>query len=136
MNNDELLKKLYGPSAEDVKETYEPLPAPSKPIITLQDVDNKFIERYFVQLANVPDYIVEVSKTEFTSLKKNPRFVTTMIKWRIVGKKETITRPNNVVILGTEDLNRNAVMKADLTMRGIRKYITDYTQYWYAERYE
>lgn len=136
MNNDELLKKLYGSNAEDIKETYEPLPAPSKPIITLQDVDNKFIERYFVQLANASDYIVEVNKTEFNALKKNPRFVTVMIKWRIVGKKKTITRSNNVVILGTEDLNRNAVMKADLTMRGIRKYITDYTQYWYAERYE
>lgn len=136
MNNDELLEKLYGNRAEEIKEVYEPLPIPSKPIITLQDVNKKFVERYFVQLANEKGYITEVNKTEFTALKKNPRFVTVMIKWKIVGKKETITRPGNIVILGTADLNKNAVIKADLTMDGLRNYIKDYTEYWYAEFYE
>lgn len=134
---DNILNKLYGTGrANDIKNLYQPMPSPSKPIITLQDVDSKFVERYFVQLVTEKNMIVEVSKGDFSDFKNNPRFVTAVIKWRIVGKKETVTRPGNVKIFGVEDLNRNAVMKADLTMKGLRYYFKDYTEYWYGEQYK
>jgi hypothetical protein len=136
MSDDELLNKIYGKNAKEIKDIFQLLPVSSRPIITLQDVDNKFVERYFLQMVNDKSFIIEVNKTEFNNFKDNPRFLGVMIKWRIVGKQETITRPGNVVIYGTTDLNRNSVLQADLTMNGLRYYLKDYTQYWYAEQYE
>ena len=136
MTDNDLLNKLYGKRARDIKDTFQPLPVASRPIVTLQDVDNKFVERYFLQMVNDKNYILEVNKTEFNNFKNNPRFLGIMIKWRIVGKKETETRPGNVSILGTIDLNRNSVLQADLTMNGLRYYLKDYSEYWYAEQYE
>lgn len=136
MSDEQLLSKIFRNKKAEIKGLYEPVPKPSKPIITLQDVDNKFVERYFLQMVNDQNFIVEVDKVEFTAFKGNPRYLGVKIKWKIVGVKNTVIRPGNVKITGTEELNKNEVLKADLTMNGLKYYLKDYDEYWYAEQYE
>lgn len=133
MTDFELLQRLYPRDANEMRETMEILPSTVKPIVTLRDAENKYIIRYFVQMVTDPNFIVEVDKTQYEDLKSNPRFLTLQLKWKIVGKKESERKSSNVVIYGVGDINREAVLNADLTMKGLKRYITNYTEYWFAE---
>jgi cell division septal protein FtsQ len=127
------LQLLYKKNAKQVQETFEIMPSVVKPIVTLSDAENKYITRYFIQLVTDKDYIVEVDKIQFENLKNNPRFNCLKLQWKIVGKKESERKTVNVVIFGVQDINRETILKADLTMAGLKQYITDYTEFWFAE---
>lgn len=133
MTDIKLIQKLYPKDKNNIIKTYEVRPQVMPPIVTLSDLENKYIKRYFVRPSNHTDYVTEIDERQFSDFKNNPRFVTVMIKWRIVGKKETIKMSNGINSLGVRDTNKETVRKADLTFGGLMKYITDYTEYWQAE---
>jgi hypothetical protein len=130
-----LLNKLFKSDFDKIKWSYlsQESPVPIKPIVTQSDASNGYIYRYFVKLVNSNQLITEVDKAQYESLKENPRFVTYELRWKIVGRKQTATSPSGALNEGVADINKKEVMRADLTIKGIRSYIIDYTEFWVGE---
>lgn len=129
-----LLNKVYPDTPSADLESLEIMPTTYKRDLTRDDVLNGSFTRYFIRPVNDKNYVVEVSVDDYEELRKNPRFVSAKINWVVVGKKETIQRSPGVSIYGVEDTNRRVVSEADLTFGGLRRYITNYLEYWFAER--
>ena len=133
MIDTDLLQKLYKSNEQRLTDTLDRIPSQVLPTVTQTDAKNGFIIRYFVRQVTDKNFIVEVNDSQYYELKENPRFVTTEIKWKIVGKKQNMTLSNGSKIFGVEDTNRVVVSEADLTFGGLLKYITSYLEYWFAE---
>lgn len=133
MIDKDLLEKLYKNKQQELTKILDPTPQPVLPIITQKDTEVGYLTRYFVRSVNDITYVVEIDKKQYQTFKNNPRFVTTSIKWKIVGKKETTKLSSGVNLHGVEDLNRITVANADLTFGGLHKYITNYLEYWVME---
>jgi hypothetical protein len=129
----DLIQKLYKTDEQRLTRILDEMPTQSLPIVTQTDAKNGFITRYFVRQVTDKNFIVEVDNSQYEELIENPRFVTTEIRWKIVGKKQNMTLLNGVTIYGVEDTNRVVVSEADLTFGGLLKYITSYLEYWFAE---
>ena len=128
-----LVQKLYKSNEQQLIDTLDKMPSQVLPTVTQTDAKNKFIMRYFVRQVTDKDFIVEVDNSQYEEFKENPRFITTTVKWKIVGKKQNMTLLNGVTIFGVEDTNRVVVSEVDLTFGGLLKYITSYLEYWFAE---
>jgi len=128
-----LIQKLYKSNEQQLIDTLDKMPSQVLPTVTQTDAKNKFIMRYFVRQVTDKDFIVEVDNSQYEEFNENPRFITTTVKWKIVGKKQNMTLLNGVTIFGVEDTNRVVVSEADLTFGGLLKYITSYLEYWFAE---
>ena len=133
MIDTDLLQKLYKSNEQRLTDTLDRVPSQVLPTVTQTDAKNGFIIRYFVRQVTDKNFIVEVNDSQYYELKENPRFVTTEIKWKIVGKKQNMTLSNGSKIFGVEDTNRVVVSEADLTFGGLLKYITSYLEYWFTE---
>ena len=130
---DSKLLQLYNRSKQrKYSKLFQEEPSPSKLVITSKDVENKFVYRYFVRHTNDEGTVMEVNKSTYENFKKNARFVTAKIKWKIVGKKYEQIR-NGIIDLGVYEYNLQAVSKADLTFGGLLSYIIDYLEFWVAE---
>lgn len=128
------LNKLYTPSkAKSIVDILQKSPQQVLPVVTSGDVGQKYIIRYFIRSVTDKDYIVEIDDTQYQQFLDNPLYVTTEIKWKIVGKRETIKKSQYVIVPGVEEQNKNAVLQADLTFGGLNRYITNYLEYWFAE---
>ena len=128
-----MLNKIYSQKSAKFVEQLQEMPYLVKPTVIRSDAESGFILRYFIRLANDKSYIVEVDEAQYSKFSENPRFVTTEIKWKIVGKKETSLLPSGAKVKGVEDVNRATVSEADLTFGGLLRYITSYLEYWFAE---
>lgn len=133
MIDTKLLHLLYKSNEQELLTILDAMPNPVIPVVTQTDALEGFITRYFIHQVTDVNFILEVDKYQYEKFKENPRFAVTKIKWKIVGKKETIILNNNVNVYGVEDLNKIAVANVDLTFRGLRNYITNYLEYWFAE---
>lgn len=116
------------------RKMFEMTPVSFRPIITLTNVEDKYIDRYFVQSANDKDSIVEVDAKQFEMFKTNPRFVTISLRWKIVGITGTVKRNDGTLEWGVSEINKQIVATADLTMKGLKKYITNYLEFWQFEK--
>ena len=133
MIDSELLQKIYSTKAAEYTRFIDKMPSQTKPIITQQDVLNKYVIRYFLRIVNDKSFIIETNNREYSVFVNNPRFIGCELKWKIVGRKETITLKNGSNLYGVEDANRITVADADLTFGGLRTYISDYLEYWFSE---
>lgn len=131
MINQDLLNTLS--NARAISKILENTPQQVKPIVSQLNVDSGFLTRYFVRQSNDISFIVEVDDKQYYRFKNNPRFITTAIEWKIVGKLETITYQTGANLYGVEDINRITVANADLTFGGLRNYITNYREFWIRE---
>lgn len=120
-------------NGDELAEILENTPQHVKPVVTQSDADQGFLTRYFVRQTNDSSLIVEVDKNQYTRFKTNPRFISTQLNWKIVGKLNTVTFANGANLYGTKDLNRITVANADLTFGGLLKYIYDYGEFWLRE---
>ena len=136
MTDRELFRKIYPAMKEKDIQKLEATPEYVRPTVTVKDRDNKFMIRYFVRTITDKNMVTEVDKKQYNEFKNNSRFVTTEIRWKIVGKKETIkkkTPSGELELLGTIDSNKIIVTQADLTFGGLRNYITNYSEFWLGE---
>lgn len=133
MIDTQILNERYPDRVRELSKLLQESPAHTIPTVTQNDARAGYIDRYFARLANETLAVVEIDKKQLQSLKNNPRFVTTTIRWKIVGKKENTYLPNNIIIYGIIDINKQTVANADLTFGGLRAYIGDYAQFWVAE---
>ena len=120
-------------NGDELTEILENMPQYVKPVVTQSDADQGFITRYFVRQTNDSSLIVEIDKNQYTRFKTNPRFITSQINWKIIGKLNTVTYQNGANLYGVKDLNKIAVANADLTFGGLMKYIYDYGEFWLRE---
>ena len=128
-----LLRKLYPTQVQKLSENLQALPEPKFPIVTQSDAENGYIYRYFIRLTNDETFVMEIDRLQYDKLKDNSRFITTQLRWKIVGKKETYTTSYGATFYGVEDINRKLVISADLTFGGLTRYIRNYLEYWVAE---
>lgn len=133
MIDSELLQKIYSTKAAEYTRFIDKMPSQTKPIITQQDVLNKYVIRYFLRIVNDKSFIIETNNREYSVFVSNPRFIGCELNWKIVGRKETIALKNGSNLYGVEDANRITVADADLTFGGLRTYISDYLEYWFSE---
>lgn len=133
MIDTDLLNLLNRLNTQKTSVMLQSTPQQVLPTITQSDADAGFIMRYFVRPANDKSFVVEVDKNQYQRFKENPRFTTVEVKWKIIGKLETIKYQNAANLYGTKDQNRIAVANADLTFDGLTKYITNYEAYWLRE---
>ncbi len=130
----DILNKLYKPNkVKDFTDILDTSPRPIKPVVTVEDAKQKYITRYFIRQVTDKNYVMEIDNTQYEQFSENPLYTTVEIKWKIVGKKESIKKSEYVIIPGVEEQNKNAVIDADLTFGGLRRYITNYLEYWFAE---
>ena len=132
MIDQDLLKLFNNP--DEIAKILENVPQQVKPVVTQSDADSGFMIRYFVRQVNDASFIVEVDKNQYSKFKENARFVVTELKWKIVGKLETVKLQNGANLYGVKDLNKIAVADTDLTFGGLRNYITDYGEFWLREQ--
>jgi hypothetical protein len=129
----ELLRSLYKKDESELKDLLDVSPKLVRPVVTQLDASNKKIKRYFVRPANDLSSVIEIDKLQYDAFKSNFRFIVINVDWRIVGNKKTTYLNNNITVYGVEDLNRIAIADADLTFGGLRKYITNYLEFWFSE---
>jgi hypothetical protein len=131
-----LLNKIFVSDSKKREWSYlsQEKAVPAKPVVTQSDASNGYIYRYFVKLVNSNQLITEIDKSQYESLKENPRFVTAKVRWKIVGIRESSRSPSGTLNEGVADINKNEILKADLTIKGLRNYIIDYLEFWQAEK--
>lgn len=134
MIDTELLNSLYPDKKNQLSDILNPNPTPVPPVVTQQDAENGYLLRYFVRNANDSSYVIETDKKQYEQFKNNPRFITTQLKWKIVGIKKTHTLSSGANLYGVEDQNRITVKNTDLTFGGLFRYITNYLEYWISEK--
>jgi len=130
-----LLNKLFKSPNDKKKWANMVAKTPSTivPVVTQSDVKDGHIYRYFARPINDVKNIVEIDKTQYKSFKKNPLYITTEIRWKIIGKINTATSPDGVKNEGVRDINIRTVSTKDLTFGGLVDYIIDYTEFWAGE---
>lgn len=133
MIEQELLNKIYPERTREFSENLITTPVQVFPIVTQSDADSGFITRYFIRPANDKTAVIEINKVQYERFKQNPRFVVVEIRWKIIGKLDTIKYSNGATLFGVKDQNKMEVSKADLTFEGLTKYIVDYGAYWIRE---
>lgn len=129
----ESINKLYKNQSEQLENILESTPQQVFPTITQSDSDTGYIMRYFIRQANDKTFVTEIDTKQYERFKENPRFIVTEVKWKIVGKLETIKYNTGANLYGVKDQNRITVANVDLTFGGLRNYITDYAQFWLRE---
>jgi hypothetical protein len=130
--NTTLLNKLYSNMPVSQQRGMEATSTPIKPQVTNEDVINKYITRYFLKVAGDNSSLMEVDAQQFVKFSNNPRFVTTSVRWKIVGNPKT-KNTNDIIDLGVEDFNKEQVKKADINFGALQSYIRDYLEYWYSD---
>ena len=133
MIDETFLNILFKTNKQKISNILQSTPQRVLSIVTQGDADMGYIMRYFIRPANDKSFITEIDKKQYERFKENPRFTITEIKWKIVGKLETITYNTGANLYGVKDQNRIAVANADLTFGGLRNYITNYGELWLRE---
>lgn len=133
MIDEKLLNILKPINKQKTSNILQATPQRVLPIITQSDADVGYFMRYFIRPANDKTFITEIDTKQYERFKENPRFILAEVKWKIVGKLETIKYSTGANLYGVKDQNRIAVANTDLTFGGLRNYITDYAQFWLRE---
>ena len=97
------------------------------PSPTDQDYERGTIKRYFVKDRR-NSMIKEVDQVTFKKLRVVPVFTRLQITWKIIGPVAD-SKLNSYIVPGTEGINKKTVEDAEVQMRGIISYITDYTEF-------
>tara|TARA_R110000868_G_C10946980_1_gene767504 strand:+ start:2190 stop:2810 length:621 start_codon:yes stop_codon:yes gene_type:complete len=106
--------------------TIPTLPTVVKPAKKDYEADKFY--RYFLQINKAK--IIEISKQTFDTKSKNirPFEKLSKLEWKLQGPVSDITVKGNVFI-GARNVNKNAVMELDKTMKGLKEVVVDYAEF-------
>lgn len=106
--------------------TIPTLPTVVKP--TKKDYEAETFYRYFLQTNKAK--IIEISKQTFDTKSKNTRPFEKLskLKWKLQGPVSDITVKGSVFV-GARNVNKNAVMELDKTIKGLKEVVTDYAEF-------
>tara|TARA_R110000765_G_scaffold164718_3_gene269776 strand:+ start:1893 stop:2513 length:621 start_codon:yes stop_codon:yes gene_type:complete len=106
--------------------TIPTLPTVIKPAKRDYEADKFY--RYFLQTNKAK--IVELSKQTFDtkSKKKRPYEKLSKLEWKLQGPVNDITVKGNL-FTGARNVNKNAVMELDKTVKGLKEVVVDYAEF-------
>ncbi len=114
------------------KEIYSlQLPKTIVPIPTLEDYDNGFIQRYFIQKANDSNgFAYEVSETEYEQYFINPYWSSQEMRWRITGPINPVYSDNgSITDKGVIESNKSSIAIASTKIKNIGLYLPNLLQF-------
>ena len=98
------------------------------PSPTAEDYDLNYTQRYFVKYkSSIKNPITEVDEKSFKSIN-DIFYYKCEIKWKISGPEKTIKKDGAVIDKGIADANKDIIKLKERTFRGIKDYLTDYTE--------
>lgn len=96
------------------------------PIITKDDYDNGYIERFFVQKRNNPvNTVIEISYDEYTNIGTDPGNINSMA-WNNVFIRWKISKLTPDIL---STLNKMEVDIAEIVFPGLKKYLSNYLEF-------
>jgi len=107
------------------------IPKTIVPVPTQNDYESSFIERYFIQKANdVNGFVYEIDINEFTHIKSNPYWLSTIISWRISGPLNEVYNDNGILIdKGVINSNKATLATASAKLKNIGLYLPNVLQF-------
>jgi uncharacterized protein with ACT and thioredoxin-like domain len=107
------------------------IPKTIVPVPTSNDYESSFIERYFIQKANdVNGFVYEIDINEFTRIKSNPYWLSTIISWRISGPLNEVYNDNGILIdKGVINSNKATLATASAKLKNIGLYLPNVLQF-------
>jgi hypothetical protein len=107
------------------------IPKTIVPVPTSNDYESSFIERYFIQKANdVNGFVYEIDINEFTHIKSNPYWLSTIISWRISGPLNEVYNDNGILIdKGVINSNKATLATASAKLKNIGLYLPNVLQF-------
>lgn len=97
------------------------------------DVDyaKGYVTRYFTQKTNdLNSPIFEVSQQEFSRLRSSIVYVTTSLRWRLTGPKETTYDTNGKITdRGVMESNRISIQLASIVIKNLNLYLPNLFQF-------
>jgi hypothetical protein len=104
---------IYRTNKPNLKTKYI-TPTPYFINITTQDIQRKFVTRYFLQRTNQP-VVIEIDQPQFnlwgqTKIDQS-LYTGVSVNWKIIGESNTITR-NSVTIIGVIEYNLDQINQA------------------------
>ena len=122
--------KSYKKIKFDIETTYKSL-QPIKIEITQTNINNGYVDRYFVQNI-VTNNIIEINTDQQQKLNENKfdpnLYISTSIRWYITGNLETIIK-NGVTLKSVTDKNLDQINIAARTIPTISTYLTNLSEY-------
>ena len=122
--------KSYKKIKFDIETTYKSL-QPIKIEITQTNINNGYVDRYFVQNI-VTNNIIEINTDQQKKLNENKfdpnLYISTSIRWYITGNLETIIK-NGVTLKSVTDKNLDQINIAARTIPTISTYLTNLSEY-------
>jgi hypothetical protein len=106
------------------------------PVISKEDIDNGFINRYFTkQINHANGEITEIDRKTYSRLKNTPMYKVVEIEWKITGPLEDIfgkDADNNkkLVQTGVITANKKATEFAEEEMPGMKYKLMNFKQLW------
>jgi len=102
------------------------IPKPSE-----SDYIKGYVTRYFTQSTNdINSPIYEISSNEFGRLNNVVTYVTTTLRWRLTGPRETIYDDNgNIVDKGVLESNRISIQLASVVIKNLNLYLPNLLQF-------
>jgi hypothetical protein len=92
------------------------------------DYKNGYVVRYFIQKINTKE-IFETSADSYETTN-GILFNKIQFNWIIAGSQHNIIQNSVVIRRGVYETNRQTIKDVDTMMDGIKKYLTDYLQYY------
>jgi len=107
------------------------IPKTIVPVPTQNDYESSFIERYFIQKANdIHGFVYEIDINEFTHIKSNPYWLSTIISWRISGPLNEVYNDNGILIdKGVINSNKATLATASAKLKNIGLYLPNVLQF-------
>jgi len=95
------------------------------------DYAKGYITRYFTQKTNdLNSPIFEVSQAEYTRLRSSIVYVTTQLRWRLTGPKESTYDSNGKLIdKGIMESNRISIKLASVVIKNLNLYLPNTFQF-------
>ena len=122
--------KSYKKIKFDIETTYKSL-QPIKIEITQTNINNGYVDRYFVQNI-VTNNIIEINTDQQKKLNENKfdpnLYISTSIRWYITGNLETIIK-NGVTLKSVTEKNLDQINIASRTIPTISTYLTNLSEY-------
>ena len=107
---------------------YKEHPKSHTPSATYEDYDSKYLQRYFVKYkSSIKNPITEVNEKTFKSLS-DAYYSKMELRWKISGPKESIIKNGAVIDKGIAQANKDTIKLKERNFRGIKDYLTDYTE--------
>lgn len=101
------------------------------PTPTEADYAKGYVTRYFTQKTNdLNSPIFEISQAEFSRLSNSIVYVTTTLRWRIIGPKESTYDANGKLTdIGIMESNRISIKLASVVIKKLNLYLPNLFQF-------